>query len=57
MQLQEGSELAEQDKRNAVELATTKVASDLQKFLGAKDAEIQTLTAKDRRDFFIVRSS
>jgi len=38
-------ELAEQDKRNAVELAQTKVASELQKTAAAKDAEIQGLKA------------
>lgn len=45
-QLHERLELAEQDKRNAVELATTKVASELQKTAAAKDAEIQELKAK-----------
>ena len=45
-QLHERLELAEQDKRNAVELATTKVASDLQKAAAAKDAEIKQLQAK-----------
>lgn len=45
-QLHERLELAEQDKRNAVELAQTKVASDLQKTTAAKDAEIQELKAK-----------
>ncbi len=45
-QLHERLELAEQDKRNAVELAKTKVASDLQKAAAAKDAEIQDLRAK-----------
>ena len=45
-QLHERLELAEQDKRNAVELATTKVASELQKSAAAKDAEIQGLRAK-----------
>jgi hypothetical protein len=44
-QLHDRLELAEQDKRNAVELATTKVASDLQKSAAAKDAEIQGLRA------------
>ena len=37
-QLHERLELAEQDKRNAVELAQTKVASELQKVATAKDA-------------------
>lgn len=45
-QLHERLELAEQDKRNAVELATTKVASELQKASAAKDSEIQELKAK-----------
>ena len=45
-QLHERLELAEQDKRNAVELAQTKAASELQKAAAAKDAEIQGLNAK-----------
>ncbi len=45
-QLHERLELAEQDKRNAVELAQAKVASELQKVASAKDAEIQELKAK-----------
>ncbi len=45
-QLHERLELAEQDKRNAVELATTRVASELQKSTAAKDAEIQGLRAR-----------
>jgi hypothetical protein len=45
-QLHERLELAEQDKRNAVELATTRVASELQKSAAAKDAEIQGLNAR-----------
>lgn len=45
-QLHERLALAEQDKRNAVELAQTKVASELQKAAAAKDAEIQGLKAK-----------
>lgn len=45
-QLHERLELAEQDKRNAVELAQAKVASELQKAASAKDAEIQDLKAK-----------
>lgn len=45
-QLHERLELAEQDKRNAVELATTKVASELQRASTAKDSEIQELKAK-----------
>ena len=44
-QLHERLELAEQDKRNAVELAQTKVASELQQAAAAKDAEIQGLKA------------
>jgi hypothetical protein len=45
-QLHERLELAEQDKRNAVELAQTKVASESQKAAAAKDAEIQELKAR-----------
>lgn len=45
-QLHERLELAEQDKRNAVELAKTKAASESQKATAAKDAEIQELKAK-----------
>ena len=45
-QLHERLELAEQDKRNAVELAQTKVASEMQKAAAAKDAEIKQLQAK-----------
>lgn len=45
-QLHERLELAEQDKRNAIELAQTKSASDLQKAAAAKDAEIQQLKAR-----------
>ena len=45
-QLHERLELAEQDKRNAVELAQTKAASELQKAASTKDAEIQTLKAR-----------
>jgi hypothetical protein len=45
-QLHERLELAEQDKRNAVELAKTKIANDLQKAAAAKDAEIQDLKAR-----------
>ena len=45
-QLHDRLELAEQEKRNAVELATIKVASELQKSAAAKDAEIQGLQAK-----------
>ena len=45
-QLHERLELAEQDKRNAVELAQAKAASDMQKSAVAKDSEIQALKAK-----------
>ena len=45
-QLHERLELAEQDKRNAVELAKAKVASDSQTATAAKDAEIQDLKAR-----------
>lgn len=45
-QLHERLELAEQDKRNAVELAKAKVTSDLQKAAAGKDAEIQDLKAR-----------
>ena len=44
--LHERLELAEQDKRSAVELAETRVASELQKAVAAKDTEIQDLKAK-----------
>ncbi len=44
-QLHERLELAEQDKRNAVELAQTKVGSEMQKVAAAKDTEIQELKA------------
>jgi hypothetical protein len=45
-QLHERLELAEQDKRNAVELAQTKVASEMQKAATVKDTEIQELKAR-----------
>jgi len=45
-QLHERLELAEQDKRSAVELAQAKVASEMQKAAVAKDSEIQELKAK-----------
>jgi hypothetical protein len=45
-QLHERLELAEQDKRNAVELSQTKAASELQKAAATKDAEIQELKAR-----------
>ena len=45
-QLHDRLELAEQDKQNAVELAKTKAASELQRAAAAKDAEIQDLKGK-----------
>lgn len=45
-QLHERLELAEQDKRNAIELAQAKAASELQKAASAKDAELQELRAR-----------
>lgn len=45
-QLHERLELAEQEKLNAVELATTKVANESQKASAVKDSEIQELRAK-----------
>ncbi|MGH8396796.1 MAG: DUF2130 domain-containing protein [Gammaproteobacteria bacterium] len=45
-QLHERLELAEQDKRNAIELATSKVSSELEKAAAAKDAVIQELKAR-----------
>lgn len=45
-QLHERLELAEQDKRNAVELAITKVTSELEKAAAVKDAEILELKAR-----------
>ncbi len=45
-QLHERLELAEQDKKNAIELARTKAASESQKYAAAKDAQIQELKAK-----------
>ncbi len=45
-QLHERLELAEQDKRIAVELAQAKAASELQTAASAKDAQIQELKAK-----------
>lgn len=44
-QLHERLELAEQDKRNAVELAEAKITTELQKAASAKDSEIQKLKA------------
>lgn len=45
-QLHERLELAEQDKRNAVELAKNKLSSEMQKATATKDAEIQELKAR-----------
>ncbi|MXS84430.1 DUF2130 domain-containing protein [Nitrosomonas sp. HPC101] len=45
-QLHERLELAEQDKRNAIELAQAKIASELQKEAATKDAELQELKAR-----------
>ena len=45
-QLHDRLELAEQDKRNAVELVTHKVGGEMQKVAAAKDAEIQDLKSK-----------
>ena len=45
-QLHERLVLAEKDKRNAVELATAKAASESQRAAAAKDAEIQGLRAR-----------
>jgi hypothetical protein len=45
-QLHERLELAERDKRNAVELATARAAGESQKAAAAKDAEIQQLKAR-----------
>ena len=45
-QLHERLELAEQDKRNAVELAQAKAAGEMQKSAVAKDSEIQELKAR-----------
>lgn len=45
-QLHDRLELAEQDKRNAIELATARLAGELQKAAAAKDSEIQELKAR-----------
>lgn len=45
-QLQERLELAETDKRNAVELATSHVSSEMQKISAENEKIIQALTAK-----------
>jgi hypothetical protein len=47
-QLHARLELAEKEKRTEIELATTKVASEMQKASAAKDSEIQDLLAKLR---------
>ncbi|HET8705984.1 MAG TPA: DUF2130 domain-containing protein [Pseudomonadales bacterium] len=45
-QLHERLELAEREKQNAVELATAKVTSELEKSVAAKEVELQELKAK-----------
>lgn len=45
-QLDERLQLAEKEKANAVELATTKVSSELEKVAATKDSEIKELKAK-----------
>jgi len=45
-QLHERLELAEKEKQSAIELATTKVTSELQQAAIAKDSEIQSLKTK-----------
>ena len=45
-QLHERMKLAEKDKKDAIELATTKAASESEKAVAAKDAEIRELEAK-----------
>ena len=45
-QLHARLELAEQDKRNAVELARAQMASELQKAAAAREAEVQDLRAR-----------
>jgi hypothetical protein len=45
-QLHERLALAEQDKRNAVELATTRLAGELQKAAAAKDVQIEELKSR-----------
>mgnify|MGYP000603128873 CR=1 FL=1 len=45
-QLHERLELAEREKKNAVELAQVKMTNELQKSAASKDAEIQELKAK-----------
>lgn len=46
LQLHERLELAEQEKKNAIELAKTQVGSEMQKAVASKEAEIQELKAK-----------
>src|SRR3989338_7484952 len=45
-QLHERLELAEKDKMNAVQLATTKITSEFEKAAATKDAEIMELKAR-----------
>ncbi|MBG6054486.1 hypothetical protein IWX81_000876 [Salinibacterium sp. CAN_S4] len=45
-QLHDRLELAEQDKRSAVELAEARLTTELQRAAATKDAEIQALTSK-----------
>ncbi|CAM2744779.1 TPA: DUF2130 domain-containing protein [Legionella pneumophila] len=45
-QLHERLELAEKDKMNAVQLATTRITSELEKVAASKEAEIKELKAK-----------
>lgn len=45
-QLHERLELAEKEKQSAIDLATTRVASELQQAAAAKDSEIKELKAK-----------
>ncbi|HAT2009961.1 TPA: DUF2130 domain-containing protein [Legionella pneumophila] len=45
-QLHERLKLAEKDKMNAVQLATTKITSELEKVAASKEAEIKELKAK-----------
>ncbi|MBU2501657.1 DUF2130 domain-containing protein [bacterium] len=46
MQLSKRLELAEKEKQNAVDLAKTKIASEMEKAAAAKDGEIRELKAK-----------
>lgn len=45
-ELHERLELAEQDKKNTIEIATIKAASELEKMVSNKNAEVQELKAK-----------